>query len=54
MARSNYYGTDKRQRELARQRKKEEKLQRKIEHSKERSPAPETDPPLPTAPTVEP
>jgi hypothetical protein len=53
LARSNY-GSDKRQRELAKQRKKAEKLERKIERNKERSPSPDAEETTPTDPTVEP
>jgi hypothetical protein len=53
LARSNY-GSDKRQRELARQRKKAEKLQRKIERGKERPPSPDADEDIPTETTAEP
>lgn len=53
MARS-HYGSDKRQRELLRQRKKEEKLQRKIERGKDRPPSPDADEDTPTEMTVDP
>ena len=49
MARSNY-GSEKRQRELAKARKKEEKLQRKLERDKDPAPSSDADEELPTDP----
>jgi hypothetical protein len=49
LARSNY-GSEKRQRELAKARKKEEKLQRKLERDKDPAPSSDADEELPTDP----